>query len=273
MTWCVVALVTAAACRATAVDDAQLRELLKQGQFEVAEPLARARVEARADDAYAKYYLGYCLIGRYRWKEAEAVLDQAVKQEPGHDDWLYTLAKARVEQGRNQEAMADLKRALALKARPEYHFALAACAQNLGQHALAESELRACLRDQPNHAEALYRLGSMLADRGEDAASLDYYSRAAAAQPGYVDARFRLGLAQTKLGQAAAAASAFEAVLKDVPTHVGALYNLGQTLTASVAPRRAGAGSRSSRGRARPRIGSSSWSTAYAWHPPSSTSA
>ncbi len=169
-------------------------------------------------------------MGRFRYAEAEVVLRHAVEAEPTEHAWMQALAKSLLEQGRNKAAIEVLDRAIALHPDPEYHFAKAMCLLNAGEAELAEAELRVCLRALPDHAEVLYKLGKIVADRGDDPESLDLFRRSLQANPGHLEARFRLGLAESMVGDLSRAAAHFESVLDEIPGHVGALYNLGRVL-------------------------------------------
>ena len=201
--------------------------LLRQGQYAAAEQVLRARPPG---DAQAAYLLGFALIQLYRYDEAETALRRAVAGEPGRHQWLHALAKALQEQGKNRAAIAELDRALALADRPEYRFAKAMCALNVGDPATAERELGRSLAAAPAQPEARYKLGKILVDRGDYSAAREHLDTALRLQPGHLEARFLLGLAAGRDGDLDTAIGAFGAVLERVPGHVGALYNSGRVL-------------------------------------------
>ena len=217
-------------CFARQDQDAALdraRALITQGRYAAAEKalLSLARHSARAD-----YLRGFSLVQLYRYEEAEAVLRRAVDQEPENHAWLHALAKALIEQSKNVAAIEVLDHAITLEGDPEYHFAKAMCALNTGDLETAETELEICLEKNARHAEALYKLGKILIDRGEYKASLGHLRECLALQLGHQGARFLLGLAASRTGDPETARAAFEVVLQSVPGHVGALYNLGRAL-------------------------------------------
>lgn len=221
---------TAHLCGAQSSPEAALRQiegLINQGQYAAAEEALRPLAAA---DARAEYLLGFALLQLYRYEEAEEALRRAVGREPLRHAWLHALAKALLEQGKNLAAIEILDRAIALEGKADYHFAKAMSALNVGDLDTAEAELESCLAKDGRHAEALYKLGRLRTDRGDDAAGLGPLRGCLAIQPSHLEARFLLGLAASRTGDPAAAAGAFEAVLEKVPGHVGALYNLGQVL-------------------------------------------
>lgn len=208
---------------------AQAERLIRQGEFAAAERLLRPVAELGSDPT-ASYLLGFALIQLYRFEEAERWLRRALDSEPDNAAWLHALAKSLLEQGRNLAAIEVLDRALALQSTAELHYAKAMCALNAGEDGLAEAELRRCLTLQPDHADALHKLGRIQLDRGDYAAALPHLERSLTANPGHVEARYLFGLAASRSGRPAAAEAAFRRVLNDVPGHAGALYNLGRVL-------------------------------------------
>lgn len=217
----------AAAAQATSEELEAIAAAITRGELAAA-VTALERLPQRTPRA--DYLLGFSLIQLYRFEEAEAALGRAVDGEPGNHAWLHALAKALIEQSKNRAAMTVLDEALALQPAPAYRFAKAMCALNTGDLSVAEAELRACLADDPNHAEALHKLGQILLDRGEYRAAIEPLRSSLALAPANVEARFLLGLAASRSDDPETAAEAFTAVLASVPGHVGALYNLGRVL-------------------------------------------
>ncbi len=207
----------------------QIEGMIAQGRYAAAEQALRS-LGAAASSPRAEYLLGFTLLELYRFEEAEAALRRAVDREPDNHAYLHALAKALLEQAKNLAAINALDRAIALEPRPEYHFAKAMCALNVGDLDTSESELRRCLEKDPRHAEALYKLGKLRVDRGDDAAALEPLRECLALRPDHLEARFLHGLAAGRTGDPATAIAAFEAVLEKIPGHVGALYNLARVL-------------------------------------------
>jgi len=221
-------LATAAAALAQPGPEAALQQIegmIAQGRYAAAEKALRSLPAAppRAD-----YLLGFTLLQLYRHEEAEEALRRAAERQAGDPATLHALAKALLEQGKNLAAIEVLDRAIALDTRPDYHFAKAMCALNVGDLDTGERELERCLEKDRRHAEALYKLGRLRVDRGDDPAALDALRDCLAVRPDHLEARFLLGLASSRTGDLEVAAAAFEAVIERVSGHVGALYNLGR---------------------------------------------
>jgi tetratricopeptide (TPR) repeat protein len=205
----------------------RVEALISQHRYAEAEAALRP---LRDTSPYVQYLTGFTLIRLYRYAEAEEMLRQAVAEEPGQHAWLHLLAKALLEQGRNLAALEVLDRAVAIEPRGEYRFARAMCLLNVGDLSGAETELRKCLDRQPEHSEALFKLGEILLDRGDYEASRSYLRACLEANPRHLEARYLLGLAESRVGDPEAAMSEYRRVIEEIPGHVGALYNLGRTL-------------------------------------------
>lgn len=209
--------------------DQHIQELLSQGKYRDAEQSLRSALE-RESDPLISYRLGRVLMQQYRYTEAEFFLRQALEAEPHRHRWLYYLSTLLREQNRCSAAIPLLERCLDLEPSPTYSYMKAKCALNIGNFAMAEQDLRTTLAAQKQHPYALYRLGKLLADRGDTTGSLELLQQAVAANPNHVEAHFTLGLAQRSAGQLDAAVSSFRTVLAKVSGHVGATYNLGLLL-------------------------------------------
>lgn len=207
----------------------QATALIASGRYAQAEQLLEPLLQT-SSNAQVRYLLGFALIQLYRFEEAEGHLREALQMDPRQPEWQHALAKALIEQGRNKAAFQVLGEAIRLRPEAKYHFARAMCALNQGDSKTAETELRRCLGRDSSHNEALYRLGTILIDRGEYSAAIPLLQDCLKGNPQHLEARFSLGLARSRSGNLQEAMENFESILNEVPGHVGALYNLGRTL-------------------------------------------
>jgi predicted Zn-dependent protease len=210
----------------------QVLALISQGRYAEAEAaLRRGLAEGRGGPA-VQYLLGQVLVRQFRFAEAEGFLRDAVAARGDRALWQHALAESLVGQGRCAAALAPLERAVQLDPRPRFRYDTAACALNVGNFALAESELRLLLQAEPRHVPALFGLGVLLADRGRNDEARRLLEDTVALQPDHVEAWFRLGLACAASGDAGAAIDALRRARAGAPAHVGAAYNLGRLLLA-----------------------------------------
>ena len=201
--------------------------MLQRGQFAQAEALLRQTESASSPRGH--YLMGFTLIQLYRFDEAEAELQEAVaaRQEPA---WLHALAKSQLEQDKNRSALESAQRAIALDPAPDYLFAAAMAALNMGELDTAEGLLERCVAAGPGIAEAHYKLARLRVDRGEYEAARPQLVACLKSAPGHLEARYLSGLVARRSGDLEGAVAALEVVVAEVPGHVGALFNLGGAL-------------------------------------------
>ncbi len=217
---------------APAADYSQVFELLQRQDYARAEPMLRDML-AREHDAEADYLLGFLLIETFRFEEAEQHLRRAVKARPVEDHWLMVLAKSQLEQSKNVAAGETLQQAIKLDPRPDYYHAYAMTALNTGDLDAAETSLRACIRENPEHNDALYRLGGLLIDQGRGDDGIGFLERARTLNPNNLDTLYKLGAAYRHAGKLSESEKILYTVVERVPGHVGALHNLSRVLIQS----------------------------------------
>jgi tetratricopeptide (TPR) repeat protein len=208
----------------------QAVQLMKEGRYTEAEAVL-TRLVARAPSATNTYLLGSCLLRRYQHDRALAYLRAATDAEPSRHVWLNTLAECHLEMGDCAAAIAILDRAIAVEPSPVYHYNKAMCALNLGELELAEAELGIAVNLRSEYANALTKLGQLMADEGRDREARKMLERSLAVDGDQVEALFVLGQVEARLGRPEEAVRRFGEVLDLYPTHSSALYNLGRTLT------------------------------------------
>jgi tetratricopeptide (TPR) repeat protein len=215
-------------------------QLVREGRCAEAEPLLREVLRSEPSPE-ADYLLGFCLLARFEHEEAEVLLRRAIEARRREHAWMHTLAKSLLDRGHTADALALLDRALAVRDRPEYRFARAMCAIDLGNFEAAENDLDRVLRageplrfldggrEVDGRSHAYFELGKLLALRGKEEESAMALASAAKLEPGDLEARVQLGLAQKRLGRLDEAQSSLSSVLEERPSHFGALYGLYQT--------------------------------------------
>lgn len=205
----------------------QAEVLIRRGDLPRAELILRQALRAKSDPQ-AQYLLGFVLIHRFAYAEAEHVLRQAVFQRPAQPAYRHALAKSLLEQGKSRAAIAELERAIQIDPQPDFLFARAMAALNAAELELARTSLEATVAAQPGNAEAWFQLGKLSIDQGDYTAAVVPLQRALGINDQHIEARYRLGLVERRNGNVAGAVEALERVLAAVPGHVGALLNLGQ---------------------------------------------
>lgn len=258
--------------RKPAIDAAAARgrgnEALGQGRLAEAAEHYRLAVEGDASDPLARVNLGYVLLELARPGEAEATLAQAVQRAAGRPNALadanFLLARARLAQGRTEDAIAPLRAALA--ARPGFaeaaqdlvpllvaggraQEALAAAQVPAGEpvgipfamlqaqalHALGRGDealqrLATVLAAEPLHPGALESQGNLLLEAGRAQEALDAFERAIAAHGRGPDALANASAALLRLDRPAEALALAEEALRADSHHRASLHNRAHAL-------------------------------------------
>jgi tetratricopeptide (TPR) repeat protein len=163
--------------------------------------------------------------------EACAAYERILDAAPRHFDALHLLGVARRQQGRREEGVVLIRRALAVHAAsPEAHFNLGIGLQELGDLAGAAEAYGRAVELMPTLAAAHYNLGVIHQARGAHEAAAGCYRAAIALAPNQAEAHLNLGNALRALGRMDEAAGAYLACVALLPSHAGALAALGNTL-------------------------------------------
>jgi tetratricopeptide (TPR) repeat protein len=128
--------------------------------------LYRRRLKLDPDDVPTLAALGNVLFRLNRLKEAQAALDRAIRNDPGHAGALNTLAVSHATQGAHARAIELLQRAA--KHHPDHAltwFNLGVTYQAMGRSNDAANAYREAIRLQPDFSEARARLATIQANR------------------------------------------------------------------------------------------------------------
>ncbi|MGI4900987.1 MAG: tetratricopeptide repeat protein [Janthinobacterium lividum] len=227
-----------------------------------------------SDQLHGLLARGYALHGAGQLERAAHDYQLVLTSAPAHVDALQLLGLLRHQQGRHQEAVNCLERAVradaahpshagaqlnlghALKALGRLgqacdayraaiaqqgnfaaaHYALGNTLLTLGRAESAVIALREAVRLAPQDAAAHNNLGNALAATGTHAAALDAYRQALALRPGYAGAHNNLGLSLNATGDTDAAINHFERAVTLEPNFVEAAFNLALAYDASGKP-------------------------------------
>lgn len=147
-------------------------------------------------------------IRRRRFAEAERSLREVLARSPEHPQALEWLALARAGQGNADEAIAILRRVLALPSgseRAEAEYNLGRLLTVRGLSAEAEEHLARAVELRPTMVSAWYRLGEIRAASGRQDDALACWRRALEIDPAHTDSYLSLGRALLAKGERAEA--------------------------------------------------------------------
>lgn len=191
------------------------------------QPPRSAGVEGDFDAAFELQSSG-------RLAEAERLFSRVLKKAPAHFGALYYLGAIRHQQGRPEEALVFLRRAIACNpASAETCNALGNALQALRRHDEAIERFRRALAIEPKFAYALNNLGNSWMALGCNEEAAECFRRAVALLPNFDVAHSNLGNAMMSLGHPEDAVACYEAALSTNPGLAGVHNNLGKALVGS----------------------------------------
>jgi Flp pilus assembly protein TadD len=100
----------------------------------------------------------------------------------------------------------------------------------------AEAAYRRAVEVSPQHATALYKLGTLLVARGAADDAVAHFERALAARPDYVEAHQYLGVVHQQAGRMDRALKAYREAVRLAPDDPAALFNLAAAMVQAGTP-------------------------------------
>jgi tetratricopeptide (TPR) repeat protein/mono/diheme cytochrome c family protein len=161
----------------------------------------------------------------------EAAMRRRIAKYPGDFAAHYNLGAAFQAEGRLDEAIGEIRTALAI--RPDAaagHTGLGAALLTLGQPDAALAEFERALALRPNDASGHVNLAQALVAQGRLAEAVGHYRDAVRLDPDDAGAQAELGAALQEAGRVDEAILHLREALRIDPDHAIARYNLGQAL-------------------------------------------
>jgi tetratricopeptide (TPR) repeat protein len=208
--------------------DVLAQQLEEQQRWEEAVGCYRAIRVQRPELGVA---LAHALVRVGRFREAETVARELLRQQPSHPDLYNLLGNVLKDGGRDEEAIEQLRRAIQLS--PRYaraHFNLGVVLHNKGREEEAIEHLRQALSIEPGYARAHNNLGAALKAKGRVDEAIEHYRRALALEPRFAGAHTNLGNALSSKGRKEEAIEYYRQALSLDPGFAPAHYNLGIVL-------------------------------------------
>ena len=168
--------------------------------------------------------------GASAFRQGVSILEKALDERPEAGEAQFVLGVARLQMGQPQQAVAPLRRAIALAENPERLNALAQATEQTGGPVEAERLYRRALALQPAAADIRTNLGRLLESQGRLDAAVAAYRTAIDEEPWLSEAHVLLGGALAKSGDLAGATRALREAITLEPDQPEALTNLGALL-------------------------------------------
>ena len=167
-----------------------------------------------------------------RLKEAEALFNRVIAQQPENSEAMYRLGTIAHQQGKLETAIYYYQQFLADKPdNAEVHNNLAIALVQQGRLAEALTHFQQALQLKPNYVQAHYNLALALKANGKLEEAIAHYRRTVELQPNHADAYNNLGNALLEWGKLEAAIASYQQAIKLVPTYAKAYSNLAIVLT------------------------------------------
>lgn len=175
--------------------------------------------------------LARALMKLGRFKEAVAVLLDALKIDPSHAGSWVALGSAQLYSQQPEAAVTSFEKALALSpGQIEAHNNLGSALQQMGRTQEAISQYQKATALDPTFAAAQVNMGTAYASEGKFDQALSCYQAAARLQPDNTEARYNLGNVLRALGRSKEARAELETALAQQPGNVAVLNNLAWLL-------------------------------------------
>lgn len=159
----------------------------------------------------------YAHIEAGDWVQAEAACQQVLLLDPLNADAHHLAGHAASQLGQPELALNWWQRAVALApAHAQYRYNLAVALFEAGRQNEAALQYQACLRQEPQHRDALWNYGEMLRLAEHFALAVDHLQRFAAAGGQYAALYHRLAVSYGVLGRDAEAEACFKRELNAV---------------------------------------------------------
>jgi len=163
--------------------------------------------------------------------EAEQICQQIISAKHDYFDALYLLAVVQSSVGKNDLALANFDKAVALK--PDYaqaYYNRGVTLQELKRLEEALGSFDRALALDPNHAEAFNNRGNALKDLNRYEEALASFDRALTVRPGYVKALYNSGVTLQELTRFEEALASFDKALAVKRDYAEAFNNRGAAL-------------------------------------------
>jgi len=177
---------------------------------------------------------GNTLLAEGRLEEAATLYKLGMRLDPTHVGAAYNFANALHKQGKIEEAIAGYRLALKLEPRSiEAHNNLGVALLTAGRVDEARAEFEEALRLDPEDVEAELNLGVIASGSGRWEAAIEHYERALCRHgddPRYAEAHYKLGEALAERGNFGEAMAEFEAAHRLAAGHAESLAGIATIL-------------------------------------------
>jgi predicted O-linked N-acetylglucosamine transferase (SPINDLY family) len=201
------------------------------GDLAEAERLCKTILRKKPATPSALHLLGAVAIRQGRFEQALAQLDRAIRFKPDYAEALVDRGNILQVLNRPDEALASYDGALRLRPQDtETIYNCGVALVTLGRQAEALARFERVLALEPDHARALNNRGGALHALNRLDEALASYDRALATNPRFPEALTNRGVLLTALNRHSEALASFDQALRITPNDADALYYRGFVL-------------------------------------------
>ncbi len=201
----------------------------RTGNYDGAVRIYRRALQIEPDNVELLNALGFSLFQQGKSQEAVVELEKALEVDPKHWKAHNNMALASIDLGEFELAEAHYRESLAIEPQPAIYNDLGFVLERMGLSEDAIAAYRKALELDPGSAAAQYNLGSALA-RGGDFRDAERHLRAALAAQPTTQAYTGLGIVLSQQGKSEEAVASLKAALELDPDNAAAQRQLAEAL-------------------------------------------
>jgi Flp pilus assembly protein TadD len=201
----------------------------RTGNYDGAVRIYRRALQIEPDNVELLNALGFSLFQQGKSQEAVVELEKALEVDPKHWKAHNNMALASIDLGEFELAEAHYRESLAIEPQPAIYNDLGFVLERMGLSEDATAAYRKALELDPKSSAAQYNLGSALARSGDLRAAEKHLRAALAAQPS-TQAYTGLGIVLSQQGKSEEAVASLKAALELDPDNAAAQRQLAEAL-------------------------------------------
>lgn len=158
-------------------------ECESRGDLAGAEEVYESLLQMNPKHSQALFMAGRLAYQQRNWPKARDLLERAVKASPKRPEYYHWLGLTFMEQEEYGTAEDNIRRAIRLSSRPEFHNSLGKLKHRQGHFGEAIRSYQHAIKQDSQCVEAYYNLGNSYRATGQVEKAVETFRRAAAADP------------------------------------------------------------------------------------------
>jgi tetratricopeptide (TPR) repeat protein len=185
----------------------------------------QAILKIQPDDAYSSLWLARLYRFENRHTDAEKVLRDVLRRDPGNGPALEQLSQLLIDEGRSQEAVKILSDAAGTSSSPEVYDLLGDAYAQAKDYAKSEEAYRKAAEEDPDDPGHLHGLANALMEQNKYAEALEQFAKLSEVEPGTPENYLRMAQLYRRLGKFDQAESSLLRAKQLSPGNLEVLYN------------------------------------------------